>query len=322
MSRDTTETPLSVSTSAEGSSTVEDSPAGGSETSGRHSRATGAEDRAEAAPSWGILTAHAAQLSALGIGLFLLMKTYSVARYSLTTASALLTAAPVAVILGTLTSYEYEMWPLLSLASGALAGRLWMREGLSVAFLLTAGLSLACALLSPPVYLLAALVGIAVVVVAHEAFRRSLARARADGLPSWYPSRYAAIRTAFVAVTVAALIISLPNAWLPAEIVVFHGADGQRRVVVGHVVSDDGGWVTILRGGDHGLTRLRVEQVSTRRVCHLGGAQPHARRPLALVITGSPYASPNVGCRTLLATLPAASVVSGSFPASAPYPVP
>jgi hypothetical protein len=322
MSMETTDAPLAVTASDDGPRAANPSTPGGPDPTGRHIKATPPEDRAEAAPSWGILTAHAAQLSALGIGLFLLMKTYSVARYSLTTASALLTAAPVAVILGTLTSYEYELWPLLSLAAGALAGRLWTREGLSVAFLLTAGLSLACALLSPPVYLLAALIGIAAVCVAHEAVRRSLARARADGLPSWFPTRYAAIRTAFVAVTVAALIVSLPNAWLPAEIVVFHGADGQRRVVVGHVVSDDAGWVTILRGGDHGLTRLRAEQVTTRRVCHLGGAQPHARRPLALVLTRSPYASPNVGCRTLLAALPPATVIGGSFPASAPYPVP
>ncbi len=272
----------------------------------------------ETSDSWGILTTHATQLSALGVGLFLLMKTYSVSRYSLTTASALLTAAPVGVILGTLTSYEYMLWPLMSVAAGLLAARLWSREGLSVACLGAAGLCAASALLSLPLYL--AIGGIAVVAacVAQAALARAAVR---DGEPppAWLPSRYTAVRSLFVAVIIVLLTVSLPNAWLPAEIVVFHGANGERRVVVGHVVETDDGWMTVLRGGDHGLTRVRAARVAARRVCHLGGAQPKARRPMALVLTGRPYDSPNVGCRPLLGSLAPACLVDGSFPAAAPF---
>jgi hypothetical protein len=273
----------------------------------------------ESPDSWGILTTHATQLGALGVGLFLLMKTYSVSHYSLTTASALLTAAPVGVILGTLTSYEYMLWPLMSVAAGLLAARLWNREGLSVACLGAGGLSAASALLSLPLYL--AIGGVAVVAacVAQAALARAVGRDEAGAPPAWLPSRYTAVRSHFVAVIIVLLTVSLPNAWLPAEIVVFHGANGERRVVVGHVVGTGDGWMTVLRGGDHGLTRVRASRVAARRVCHLGGAQPKARRPMALVITGRPYDSPNVGCRPLLGSLAPACLVDGSFPAAAPY---
>jgi hypothetical protein len=203
----------------------------------------------ESPDSWGILTTHATQLGALGVGLFLLMKTYSVSHYSLTTASALLTAAPVGVILGTLTSYEYMLWPLMSVAAGLLAARLWNREGLSVACLGAGGLSAASALLSLPLYL--AIGGVAVVAacVAQAALARAVGRDEAGAPPAWLPSRYTAVRSLFVAVIIVLLTVSLPNAWLPAEIVVFHGANGERRVVVGHVVGTGDGWMTVLRGG-------------------------------------------------------------------------
>jgi hypothetical protein len=247
------------------------------------------------------------------------MKTYSVARYSLTTASALLTAAPVAVILGTLTSYEYVLWPLLSLASGAVAVRLWSRERWSVAFLITAGLAVATALLSPPAYLAVGLLLILAVCLLVEGLARVVTSSHHGDPPRWLPSRYTTVRSSFIVVTLAALVYSLPNAWLPAEIVLFHGANGERRAVVGHVVSADAGWVTVLRGGDRGLTRLRAPAVRTRRVCHLGGAQPRSRPPLALVLQGREYASPNLGCRKLLATLEPVRLIDGSFPSSHPY---
>ena len=271
------------------------------------------------APSWTTLTQHAAQLGALAVGLFLLMKTYSVSNYSLTTASALLTAAPVAVILGTLTSYEYVMWPLLCMASGALAVRLWVRERWSVAFLITAGLTVATGLLSPPLYLALGLLAILAVCLAHALVSRAVTSSHGGEAPAWLPTRYTAVRSSFVLLVLAALVYSLPQAWLPAEIVVFHGAGGERRAVVGHVVSADGVWVTVLRGGDRGLTRLHASDVSTRRVCHLGGAQPKARPPLVLALQGKEYDSPNVGCRKLLATLPKVRLIPGSFPASHPY---
>lgn len=269
-------------------------------------------------PSWSVLKEHATQLTAVAVGLFLLMKTYSVAKYSLTTASALLTAAPVAVVLGTLTSYEYVLWPLLSVAGFAMAVRLWSRERWSVAFLVSAAVSVTAALLSPAEFLVVGLLALVTVCLAHEGLAR--ASAVEPGRPAeWLPSRYTTVRTSFVVVTLAALVYSLPDAWLPAEAVVYR-ADGDRRVVVGHVVSADAGWVTVLRGGDRGLTRLPAESVRSRQVCHLAGAQPRSRRPLALVLRGQEYESPNLGCRKLLDAMPQrATVVPGSFPASHPY---
>jgi hypothetical protein len=268
--------------------------------------------------SWEVLRQHAAQLGAVAIAVFLLMKTYSVSQYSLTTASALLTSAPLAVVLGTLTSYEYAMWPLLSVASGTAATVLWRREGWSVSFLLTTGLSVAAALLSPPGYLAVGVLLLLAVCIGQAALVR-LTRERSEKWRRWVPSRPAAVSSALIAVTLAALVYSLPNAWLPAELVVFHGANDERRAVVGHVMSSDDGWLTVLRGGDRGLTRLRSEDLVTRRVCHLAGAQSKAKSPLILVLQRKPYASPNLGCRSLLASLPQAALIEGSFPDSHPY---
>ncbi|MGR7026257.1 hypothetical protein [Geodermatophilus sp. URMC 62] len=95
----------------------------------------------------------AAHLSIVGAVLltgFALVKSYAVGHFSLTTGAALLTTAPLTVLLGSLMSYAYWVLPLaaLALAYGAHRSRrrsgAWTWEGAAML-----GLAAFAALLSP-----------------------------------------------------------------------------------------------------------------------------------------------------------------------------
>lgn len=59
----------------------------------------------------------AAPLAVAALIVFTLLKAYAAANFSLTTAGALLTTAPINVFLGTLESYSYDVFPLIGLAA-------------------------------------------------------------------------------------------------------------------------------------------------------------------------------------------------------------
>src|SRR4051794_28234518 len=70
---------------------------------------------------------HAAAYGAVALLLFSLLKAYASANFSLTTAAALLTTAPINVLLGTMVSYSYQVFPLLFIGFGGLAALMWHR---------------------------------------------------------------------------------------------------------------------------------------------------------------------------------------------------
>src|SRR4051812_16145821 len=63
-------------------------------------------------------------LSALFVGGFMLFKSYAVANFSLTTGSAILSTAPLSVLLGSLMSYAYWALPLVAVAATYKAARI------------------------------------------------------------------------------------------------------------------------------------------------------------------------------------------------------
>jgi ABC-type enterochelin transport system permease subunit len=79
--------------------------------------------------SWLSLELEIASIGAVLLALFTLTKAYAAAKFSLTTASALLTTAPFNVLLGSLTAYSYSVFPLLSLLTLSWAIWLFRREG-------------------------------------------------------------------------------------------------------------------------------------------------------------------------------------------------
>src|SRR3954452_19661912 len=68
-------------------------------------------------------------LAALLLGAFAVVKSYAVANFSLTTGSALLAAAPVSVLLGSLMSYAYWAFPLAAVGFVHLSARSWRPSG-------------------------------------------------------------------------------------------------------------------------------------------------------------------------------------------------
>ena len=58
-------------------------------------------------------------ISAVAVTTFVTLRAYGAARFSLTTASALITTAPLSVLFGTITSYAYAVLPLLCIVGAA-----------------------------------------------------------------------------------------------------------------------------------------------------------------------------------------------------------
>jgi hypothetical protein len=221
-------------------------------------------------------------------------------------------------------SYAYWILPLAALALlyGALLARrrigAWTWK--SAALL---GLAALSALLSPVRYLLVC--GLAFLVFLLVA-RGPRAAAEATGPdPEDHRSRWRVrwasltgsplFRTpVFFVVAVLWVVLGSPTRpWTPVELVGFQ-EDSQQRLVVGNVLSADGEWMTVMRAGDRGLNRIRSDDIVSRRLCHLVGAQAAGQAPLLWDLQDRPYRSPNRSCRTLADQQSNMQVTAGSFP--------
>src|SRR4051812_37938048 len=269
------------------------------------------------APSLFDITARLAALGAVVLSSFALVKCYAVAHFSLTTGSALLTTAPLSVLLGTVMSYACWILPLGALALGSLA---WVRKqrggggGEIVALVLA---TLAAAALSPLMPLLVTtgsfLLVLAVFhgqpVVSAVAYRDGSppprwlrrwtgrngspppallarwtewsSRPRASWVVRWHGWRLRslAVATFFGVALLVVFFWTVTRAWIPVELVTVR-ADGQETLLVGNVLDTTDGWTTVMRAGDRGLSRFPSEDVLSRQLCHLNGAQPAGQAPI------------------------------------------
>lgn len=266
--------------------------------------------------------AHLSIVGAVLLTAFALVKSYAVGHFSLTTGAALLTTAPLTVLLGSLMSYAYWVLPLaaLALAYGAHRARrrsgAWTWEGAAML-----GLAAFAALLSPVRPLLTCtLAFLAFLAVARAP--RVAARTGPDAQehrPRWR-SRWASLSRSpllgtpvfFVVAVLWVLLGTLTRPWTPVELVGYQEGSEQ-HLVVGNVLSADGEWTTVMRSGDRGLTRIRSEDVVSRRLCHLVGAQEPGQAPLLWELQDRPYQSPNRSCRTLADRQTGIQVTAGSF---------
>jgi hypothetical protein len=267
---------------------------------------------------------HLVSIGAVLLALVVLIKTYSAANYSLTTASALLTAAPVTVVLGTLTSYEYDFLPLIGLSTlcwFVFGWKNWKNRDAAWRLLsFTAALgALLFIVLSPLRNLLYQLTALAIVIAVHRlltAARERTQRARPSArreLPPVLPLS-AAVGALFVVLAAALVLRSLHNLWLPFEVVTVRptAASENGNTVVGSVLSYDDRWTTVLKAADRKLLRLPSDSVLSRRICHLNGAQPAGEAPLIDIFHG--YHSPNVSCQSIVAGMTSVVLVDGSLP--------
>jgi hypothetical protein len=274
-------------------------------------------------PPW--FSLEIASIGAALLALFTLTKAYAAAKFSLTTASALLTTAPFNVLLGSLTSYSYTVFPLLSLLTLSWAIWLFRRQGWTILSFAVATLAVLAFLLSPassfllPMLILAAVVGLHWLARWAEKQDKVAGRLHARGVVSRISKidRTIAVGTAFIIICAVAFLTSVTNLWLPAEVVTFEDGNA-RRAIVGHVLSVEGEWTTVVRATDRGLTRIPSQQVKTRELCHLSGVQPGGQRPILYAIEQKPYISPNTICsniwNSLAKSAPNIVLIHGSLP--------
>jgi hypothetical protein len=230
--------------------------------------------------------------------LLLLVKVYGVAHYSLTTATALVTAAPLSVLLGTLALYEYAV--MAALAATAL---LW-----TISLFFTEERDLRK--WAP----LALVLGIFTALVTPLFYLRWAGAAFALVLLAWLPLRHRIALSAiaaYVAAAVAAgfVLVTVSNPWLPAEVVMLRQPiqasprlSATSSILTVFVISEDNGWETMLVDNDRYLVWLPAADVESRIICHQNNQLGQGRTFYQWII-GQPYTSPNVSCDPLVATL-------------------
>jgi hypothetical protein len=246
---------------------------------------------------WSLFSQQPALAGAAIVTIFALVKTYAAAAYSLTTASALLTTAPVTVLLGTLTSYEYEILPLLGLAALCWVVVATRDAGWSIWCIAAASLGLIAILLSPGWYLAITAAAFGTFVGLSLLLRRIVRAIRIHSNGFEFFRRIAA--AFFVLAGFSIVFFTIQNLWLPVEVIRLK-PPAEYDMVVGSVISSDSNWTTILRATDRGLVRERTDLIAGRTVCHLNGAQPPGQPPILYVFSGQSYLSPNLGCQTIV----------------------
>jgi len=264
---------------------------------------------------------------------FLLLKAYVVARYSLTTAGALVTAAPVTVVVGTIMSYLNISVLLLAVVSlswlvrhvrhvrevrrqaGDAAGDPTMGEDLEPLVVIVFVTSLLLFPVPSIKYFTSAFVTVVVYLAAVLAVVLAvwfLVRWGARHSSSTF-LQYLSGRTGWFIALAAVLVVAptLRTPWVPAEVMVLrddiaiqdsHLTDGElktTRYPVVFVLAENGEWTTVLDVESRILLRLPTSSVAHRQVCHYEG-QPPGTVPLAAFVLGHRYQSPNTMCSTLV----------------------
>lgn len=245
------------------------------------------------------------RVAALLLTLLVLAKAYGAARFSLTTGTALVTAAPVSVLVGTLASYLYAFMAFLTAVS------LWIfikglhrKSELRPWCPLTFAVTLFAGLLTPIPYLIWALIFSGVALVLSCIFRARRAesffrRRTPSGIP---PSQTRIAVSVAILVAVGFIFATIQRPWLSAEVVtlskpitVNRQTHKQSMKPVAFVISQENGWVTMLIEEDRYLAFVPARDILTRKICHLNG-QLGDGQPLYYWILNRPYQSPNLSC--------------------------
>jgi hypothetical protein len=259
------------------------------------------------------VTEHITTLLALSLGLFMLVKCYAAGRYSLTTASALLTTSPVNVLLGTITRYAYELVTLVGLGAICLLIAQVRRDGWTM---VSTGLALVVLLFIPlsplkNLWRTTALLVLVLLVakVAHEV--RSARHRKKNRSEVKAPSLRLLIGSYFAAAVLYTVAVTLPDLWVPVEVLTLKGSP-KTQVLVGFVLKSESGWTSVIRSGDRGISRIPSDDIAARTLCHLPGQQPWGRRPLYYRFIRKPYDSPNRNCKHVVEDIPTPHLVHGS----------
>jgi hypothetical protein len=252
-------------------------------------------------------TSPLSDLSALKLGTVLLtaltlLKAYAVAHFSLTTAGALLSSAPLAVLLGSTVQYLYVLLPLAAVGCLSAAAfslfttpkwQLWQGPAVVAA--------VAASLFSPWHFLWLIASSAAVVSVLLSAV--GYVWSRHGGRRDFYRSAAKPTAVTFATVVFALMfVLTADKAWLPAEAIslredalVLPVKGARARLVVGYVMTADAAGTTILVSDGRYVLHVPPGQVLHRDICH-SEDQLAGRRPLYYAFKHRPYSSPNISC--------------------------
>jgi hypothetical protein len=262
----------------------------------------------------GFFKDHWFSLTSVALGVFVIVKVYAAARFSLTTAGALLTTSPLTMFLGTIVTYSYQFFAIVAVGLAGLGivlseQRRWVAP---LSWYVTAG-AVASALLAPIVDLIAMLTLLLLLL----AIRTIYCRVKTSNRVSWRTMKQLVDRKlleVFVVVAFTQMIaLTLTNLWVPVEVVLIEEpASTNRSAIVGHVLGYDGDWLVVLRAYDRGVMQLRSDSVEERQLCHLIGGQPTSRPPLLVVLISEPR-SPNRSCTRILDARRPVTLIPGSI---------
>ena len=264
---------------------------------------------------------------ALLLIIFLVIKVYGVAGFSLTTATGLITAQPLAVLLGTVSLYAYAFMAFVAIALFWLL-MLGLRNLNSVCRRLAPlilALMILAILLSPWRYLIDAVVCTAFAVLialvlylllgrgsraANNAGITESAAQERDGRREPRDGRNAGMRFSVIVVTIvlielmAFVLATITKPWVPAELVTLsspivanpvHPAISVTSKPVVFIVDESNGRVTMLMDEDRYLVSVPESAVKQRMICHLGD-QFGGAAPLLETIFGQPYQPHDLAC--------------------------
>jgi hypothetical protein len=265
------------------------------------------------------------EMLAIGSALLLLLfliKIYGVARYSLTTTTALLAATPVQVALGTVTIYAYFVLPAIALGTlwFAVRFRARIQPALWPLILIVASVT---ALASPYKYLLQGL-GVVGAALCVELVIRHVRHRMRDSADERLVQRYHRLSgwqgLSVVYLGAAALAFqfmhSLDVPWVSAQAFLLKEPavtttqdlfDGANRLqvqpasrFVGYPISESEEWLTVLHVDTRYVMRIPQSAVDARLTCHNEDDQLSGDQPLLEALQGNSYSSPNLDCREVL----------------------
>lgn len=254
--------------------------------------------------------------------MYLFLKAYVVADYSLTTAGALVVAAPFTVLVGTVSSYL-----TLAMLLTAVGATFWLYQHRTAALdserdtdsktieAMVFGLLIVSimflpwpfsveyfqeALLSALLY--SSIAGIFILAVGYLA-----SKVQAGKRTRWLLAR----GHLFALFVVILLLPTLDRPWVPAEVLVLrssiaiqdshlNGGDLQTsKYPVVFVLSEGGKWTTVLDVDTRILLRLPTDSVAHRQICRYRD-QPPGSVPIWAFVSGFRYDSPNTMCYRLV----------------------
>jgi len=267
-----------------------------------------------------------AKLGSLLLFVFLIIKVYGVAGFSLTTATGLISAQPLSVLIGSISLYAYAFMPFLALLLlwllilGLQKRNATCRHYAPLIFVLM----VLAILLSPGSFLIDAIVCIVVAfivalvpfwllnrkrsasnVTAAEREGRRLRRFYARLVDRNARPRFHIIVLTIILIELMAFVLAtITKPWIPAEFVVLsspivanpvHPTASKTSKPIVFIVDESNGLVTMLMDEDRYLISVPESMVKQRTICHLQD-QFSGTNPLLETIFGQTYQPHDLAC--------------------------